>query len=83
MFLRKWRSSFKNRPTPSWTTVNGLITKFERLGVVTDDKEGMKSEQMTARTPENIALAKETLEAEPTTSMEQLGQQLAISKSSA
>jgi len=83
VFLRRWRSSFKNRPPPSEKTVKTLINKFEHLGIVTDDEEGMKTKEKTARTPENIEKARETMRSEPSTSMEQLGQQLQVSKSSA
>jgi len=57
--LRRWSSTFKNRPKPSKSTVLDLVAKFERIGTVADDREAMRTTPVTARTPENIQASRE------------------------
>ena len=83
LFQRKWHSAFKNAPLPGRNTVMSLVKKFEEKGIVTDDKEALKTKERSARTTENVEGARAILDSEPSTSMANLGQQLSISKSSA
>lgn len=79
---RAWTTKHKNRPKPAPATITNLITKFERTGCLTDDKEAMKSSERTVRTPENIDKARELIEQDPSISIRNLSRSLDLSRSS-
>ncbi|XP_015793382.1 uncharacterized protein LOC107369929 [Tetranychus urticae] len=77
--LRKWSSAYKNKPKPQAATVMALIRKWEATGSVQDDTKGMASAKVTQRTPEKIEQARAIMDAEPSTSVRQLAQQVDVS----
>ena len=81
--LRKWSTTFKNRPKPSPTMVKKLIARFEKNGSIADDHEAKKTKQRTARTPEIIEHTRELTIQNPRISLHQLASRMGISKTSA
>ena len=80
--LRKFSSTYKNRPRPHHSTLKLLIDRWERTGSVCDDNTN-KGHPVTVRTPEKVDQAAAILEHDPNISHRRLAQAIGTSRETA
>ena len=78
--MRKLRTDFGRRETPSAPYVRYLVKKVKETGILIDKPKREKPK--TVRTPENIAAVAESVREAPSTSIHRRSQQLNISETS-
>ena len=79
-FVRKLRTDFGRRKAPSAPYVRYLVKKVKETGIPIDKQKREKLK--TVHTPENIAVAAESVCEAPSTSIFRRSQQLNISETS-
>lgn len=76
---RKWKTTFTSRP-PTTVTINNLIAKFERTGMVNNDTS-KSGRPRSVRDDNSIAEVKNAIFEEPTSSIRRLSADNDLSKS--